>query len=241
MVTEEVNNHALAASGWIVFENRVEAGRQLGKRLRERGFVDPLVLGLARGGITVAAAVATALNAPLDVLAVKKLRSPFSEELAIGAVCADGICFLDRGMLTGYRISDRYVERELAIRSEEARNSATKFRGGHPRADVAGRVAILVDDGIATGSTMEVAIRSVRAQNPASVVVAVPVGSEEACRRIRGEVEELICLEMPTDFWAVGQFYHDFTPVSDDEVIKLLEENRLDRLAMTRLGADSGS
>ena len=241
MVTEEVNNHALAASGWIIFEDRAEAGQQLGKRLRERGFLDPVVVGLARGGVAVAAGAATAISAPLDVLSVKKLRSPFSEELAIGAVCADGVCYLDRGMLTGYRISDRYVEREIAIRSEEARESASKFRGGHPRVDMAGRVAILVDDGIATGSTMEAAIRSVRSQNPAAVVVAVPVGSEEACRRIHREVDELICLETPTDFWAVGQFYRDFTPVSDDEVVKLLEENRLDRLAMTRLGGDSGS
>jgi putative phosphoribosyl transferase len=209
-----------------MFENRTEAGQQLALALERFRTMDPLVLALARGGVVVGAEVARILGCALDVLLVKKLRAPGSPELAIGAVGEEGrACLNDEiARLTG--ADDSYVQAEITNRLAEIAGQHAMYRAIKPKIAATGRVTILVDDGLATGATMIAAAQITRRAEPERVVVAVPVGAPATVRELEAmdEVDEVICLLTPDWFEGVGQFYGDFTQVSDEEVTKILQE-----------------
>ncbi|MFJ9930730.1 phosphoribosyltransferase family protein [Streptomyces misionensis] len=208
------------------FANRLEAGRRLGRRLVYLRGQDVVVLGLPRGGVPVAAAVAEALDAPLDVCLVRKLGVPYQPELAMGAIGEDGVRVLNPDVLRVTGVSDeelaRVEERERRVLAERA----GRYRGEGTLASVAGRTAVVVDDGVATGSTARVACRVARARGAARIVLAVPVAPRDFARRLGGDADELVCLETPWDFAAVGQFYDDFAQTEDDEVTACLRRHR---------------
>lgn len=182
------------------------------------------VFGIPRGGVPVAAEVAAALGSPLDVIVARKLGSPVSPELAIGAVTADGGRFLNRDVIEQLGVTEDYIQAETDRQLVEARRREGEFRGGRPPAAVAGRVALICDDGLATGATMHAAVRALRGRGAGRVVVAVPVGSRQACEGLAGEADEVICPERPEPFGAVGYYYRHFEPVADQEVIRLMRQ-----------------
>lgn len=204
------------------FEDRRDAGRRLAEALAANRS-DAVVLGLARGGVPVGYEVAHALGLPLDALIVRKLGVPGYEELAMGAVASGGARVVDRRIVELAGIDDAEVEAVIEREQREVARREAVLRGGRPPADVAGLTAILVDDGLATGSTMLVAVRATRARGPAAIVVAVPVGAPEVCERLRGEADEVVCLVTPQRLGAVGLWYEDFAQLSDDEVREMLE------------------
>jgi putative phosphoribosyl transferase len=208
------------------FRDRADAGARLGERLMSYRGQNVLVLGIPRGGVPVARAVARALDAELDVLVSRKLRSPISAELAIGAVTADGGRFLNDAMLRELGIGASYVRHVTATEMAEAARRESRIRAGTAAPNLTGRTVILVDDGLATGATMIAAAGSAREHDPARLVVAVPVGSVEACTALRHESDEVVCLHAPEPFWAVGIYYDDFRQVEDVEVERLLREAR---------------
>jgi len=210
------------------FRDRRHAGQVLGWRLIEAGvlerFPEPrLVLGLPRGGVPVAGEVARILAAPLDVFVVRKLGVPGHEELAMGAIASGGGRVLNEAVIDRLGLTDDEVE--AVARSEAAvlDRRERAYRDDRRPAPVAGATVIVVDDGLATGASMRAAVEALRAQDPAAVVVAVPVASPETCRNIRAEAEEVVCVRTPENFLAVGQAYDDFSPTTDDEVRAVLE------------------
>jgi putative phosphoribosyl transferase len=206
------------------FANRTEAGQQLALRLRQYANRDDvIVLGAPRGGVPVAFEVATDLKAPLDVFVLRKLGVPGREELAFGAIASGGVQILDRDIVESLGISGLEIERVTRAEEQELERRERAYRGGRPPLAVGGLTVILVDDGIATGSSMRAAIRALRQMKPARIVVAVPVAPPSTCNRLQFEVDELVCLEMPEPFYGVGRFYDDFSQVSDEEVTKLLD------------------
>jgi putative phosphoribosyl transferase len=211
--------------GWTVdFLDRAHAGRLLAERLHEyasEGGV--IVLGIPRGGVSVAFEVATALKAPLDVLVLRKLGVPEHEELAFGALASGGVRVLDHDIIGAMGISNADIERITAAEKIELERREQVFRAGRAPLDVAGLTVILVDDGIATGSGMRAAIEALRKMRPARLVIAVPVAPKPVVLRLRGLVDEIVCLEAPETFYGVGQFYGDFSQVSDEEVRGLIE------------------
>lgn len=207
-----------------LFRDRRDAGEALAKRLAHHRGTHALVLGLPRGGVPVAAQVARALDADLDVVVSRKLGSPVSAELAIGAVTANGGRFLNEDVIRMLNVSDAYLAAVTETQQAEARRREARFRGPRPAPVIAGRTVILVDDGLATGATMRAAVRSVRQQQPKRLVVAVPVGSPQACAALRGEADDVVCLYEPKYFGAVGYYYEDFTQTQDSDVQALLEE-----------------
>ncbi len=207
-----------------LFRDRRHAGEVLAARLdRYRGH-NALVLGLPRGGVVVAAQVARGLDAELDVVVARKLPSPISPELAIGAVTANGGRFLNADVIAAFNVFEAYIEAVSEPQRAEARRREAELRGRRAAPSIAGRVVILVDDGLATGATMRAAVRSVRQHRPRRLIVAVPVGAPESCAALRSEVDEVVCLHEPADFGAVGRFYGDFSQTDDDEVRTLLAE-----------------
>ena len=210
----------------LIFADRVEAGRLLGERLAAMDLVDPLVLALPRGGVPVAAEIARRLEAPLDVALVRKLGAPHEPELAVGAV-ADGPSpevvvnvKLARALGLGEDFISAEAAREFLI-IERRRGEYARLR---PAADVVNRTAIVVDDGVATGMTMQAALRSVRRKQPAKLVASAPVASREAAAMLRKEADEVVCLGSPRNFGSVGSFYRTFPQVSDEDVAALLKE-----------------
>ncbi len=210
----------------ILYKDRQQAGELLGAELARRGVQCAAVLGLTRGGVPVAFEVAAALKAPMDILVVKKLRSPISEELAIGAICADGTRVLREDIIRELEVPRRYLENEVAVRLAEAKEAERAYRGDLPALDVAGASVVIVDDGIATGATMEAGVLSLRHRGASPILVATPIGSLHACQALRSVADDVLCLSKPVQFWAVGQFYLHFPQVSDDEVRRLLRESR---------------
>jgi predicted phosphoribosyltransferase len=209
------------------FRDRTAAGAALATsldRYRRQQDRRPLVLGIPRGGVPVAAEVARRLDADLDVVVARKLGSPISPELAIGAVTANGGRYLNEEIIDGLGVSPEYLERVTTEQSEEARRREARFRGGRPGLEVSGRVVIVVDDGLATGATMRAAVRSVRMGRPARLVIAVPVGPVSTCADLRREADEVICLYELDPFWAVGLYYRHFEPTEDAEVTRILED-----------------
>jgi len=207
----------------MAFVNRVDAGRRLAERLRHLGGEPVVVLGLPRGGVPVAFEVARALDAPLDVIVVRKLGVPDQPELAMGAIGEDGIRVLNDQVISITRVS----EQELAAVEERERTElerrARRFRDDRPHQPLEGRTAIIVDDGIATGSTARAACQVARAHGATRVVLAMPVAPPGWTSRLAGDADELIALETPEPFFAVGQFYEDFSQTTDDEVVSYLE------------------
>jgi len=205
------------------YKNRVDAGRQLADALAKYRGTGTLVLGIPRGGVSVAAEVARGLGAELDVIVARKLGAPLQPELALGAMTANGGLFLNYEVIADAGVTDDVLNAIIARESAEARRREERFRGPKPGPAVAGRAVIIVDDGLATGATMRAAVQSVRKRGPDKLVVAVPVGSEEACTALREEADEVVCLLTPEPFWAVGLYYEDFSAVEDAEVTALLQ------------------
>lgn len=179
-------------------------------------------MAIPRGGVPIGFQVAAALGARLDVFILRKLGVPWQEELAFGAIASGHVRVLNTEVVEATGLSELDIERVTAVEKRELDRRERLYRGDRPPVDVKGMSVILVDDGIATGSSMKAAIAALRQMNPARLVVAVPVAPLLTCQRLRHEVDEFLCLRQPEDFYAVGQFYDDFTPVSDEEVIELL-------------------
>jgi erythromycin esterase-like protein/orotate phosphoribosyltransferase len=208
-----------------LFHDRHDAGRQLAEKLKEyAGQPDVVVLGLPRGGVPVAAEVARALGAPMDVFVVRKLGVPGHEELAMGAVAAGGVEVLNQDVVTHLGISDQAVRQVAARELAELERRQRAYRDGRAAVALTGKVVILIDDGLATGASMRAAVGAVRAQAPRRVVVATPVAAADTCAELRREVDEIVCGETPTFFTAVGQWYEDFSPTTDEEVRAALTE-----------------
>jgi putative phosphoribosyl transferase len=207
----------------LPFQSRRQAGRLLAAELKHHKLpLNTLILALPRGGVPVGFAIAQALHLPLDVLVARKLGVPWQHELAMGALAGESLT-LDQALIRDLRISPQDVDAAVVRERAEIERREKLYRGGRPAPLVRGRTVLLVDDGLATGSTMLAAARYVRSLGPASLRIAVPVGSEQACQLVERECNECVCLAKPRPFSAVGQWYEDFQQVSDDEVTNLLE------------------
>lgn len=205
------------------FRDRFEAGRRLAASLQQyAGHPDLLVLALPRGGVPVGYEVARGLHAPLDVMLVRKLGVPGHEELAMGAIASGGIRVISDDVVRALGIPDRAIATIAAHEEHELKRREQAYRGGRAPPDVEGRTVILVDDGLATGSTMRAAVAALKAQNPKWLVVAVPVAAPETCEAFRAEVDDVVCALAPEPFFAVGSWYQDFSQINDHEVRELL-------------------
>jgi predicted phosphoribosyltransferase len=206
-----------------VFRDRTDAGRLLAARLDQyAGKPDVIVLALPRGGVPVAYEVARALQAPLDVFLVRKLGVPGQEELAMGAVATGGVRVLNDQVIKGLGVPDYVVDAVVKWETEELMRRDLLYRGTRSPPAVGGKTVILVDDGLATGSTMLAAVQALRQQGPARIVVAVPVASPDTCELFKSHVEDVVCAATPEPFYAVGQWYQDFSQTTDEEVRELL-------------------
>jgi len=208
------------------FVDRLEAGRSLAEAVSRLNLAEPVVLALPRGGVPVAAEVARALNAPLDLLMVRKIGAPYQSELAIGAV-ANGPTrqlIVDPQMVALTGADQAYVDRVAAEQLREIERRRAIYMAGRAPVALAGRSVVVVDDGIATGSTMRAALAAVRRSNPARLVLAVPVAPPDTVHALRSLVDDLVCLAQPEPFRAVGLHYRDFPQVGDEEVVQLLRE-----------------
>jgi putative phosphoribosyl transferase len=206
------------------FENRAHAGRHLARYLSEyENRPDVLVLALPRGGVPVGFEVARALDAPFDVFLVRKLGIPGHEELAAGAIASGGVRVLNEEIVSAYGIPEDVIARVAAQEQEELERRERAYRDSRPEPEIAGKTVILVDDGLATGSSMRAAARAVGAHEPAAVIIAVPVAPAETCDALRVEADQVVCALTPWPFHAVGLWYHDFTQTTDDEVRHLLQ------------------
>ena len=205
------------------YADRVEAGRELAAGLREyAGRDDVVVLALPRGGIPVAFEVARELGAPLDVILVRKLGLPEQPELAMGAIASGGVRILNEDVVRATAVSRETIEEVAAREGEELARRERLYRGERPPPAIEGKVAILVDDGLATGSTMLAAIGALRRQRPARIVVAAPIAPPETCEELRREADDVVCVRTPEPFLAIGAWYERFPQVSDDEIRNLL-------------------
>jgi predicted phosphoribosyltransferase len=209
----------------MLFRDRYDAGRHLARELRAYADrPDVLVLALPRGGVPVAYEVARALHAPLDVFLVRKLGLPGHEELAMGAIATGGVRVLNEELVQVLDIAPDIIEEVAEEERAELERRERAFRDDRPPLDVRGRTVILIDDGLATGSTMRAAVAALRKQGPARLLVAVPVAAAATCRELQQEVDEVVCVRTPEPFRAVGIWYDDFSQTSDEEVHALLEE-----------------
>jgi putative phosphoribosyl transferase len=208
-----------------MFQDRQDAGRQLAALIQASDIEHPVVLGIPRGGVPVAAEVARVLDADLGVVVARKLGAPMQPELAIGAITADGVSYINDELVAQVGIDEDYLAAEQARQAAEARRREEEF-DSRQRPDVVGRPVIIIDDGVATGATAIAAVRSLKAAGATPVIFAVPVGPPHTIDQLRTEADRVICLVEEPDFWAVGQFYLDFHAVEDDEVTAVLETVR---------------
>jgi predicted phosphoribosyltransferase len=207
----------------MVFIDRIDAGRRLSGALRDVVRPDGVIVyGVPRGGIVLAREVAGALGAELDVAVTRKIGAPHNPELAIGAVAEDGVVVLDERLVERLRVAQSYVDAEVARQTEEVHRRLDAYRGGKPGSSPAGRTCVLVDDGIATGATVVAALAALRRRGAARVVLAVPVASEEGLALASKEADDVVCLDAPPGFVAVGQWYERFPQVTDEEVVEAL-------------------
>jgi putative phosphoribosyl transferase len=208
----------------LIFRDRTDAGRQLAARLTHyRGRPDVLVLALPRGGVPVAYEVARQLGAPLDVFLVRKLGVPGYKELAMGAIASGGVRVINEDVVRYMDIPGEVIDEVLADELQELERRERAYQDDRPLREVKGRVVIVIDDGLATGSSMRAAAEALRKQQPARIVVAVPVSAAQTCNEFRGEVDEIVCAITPEPFEGVGLWYEDFTQTTDEEVRELLE------------------
>jgi putative phosphoribosyl transferase len=210
-----------------VFQNRREAGRQLAQELEEYAHRNNvIVLALPRGGVPVAFEIAQFLEVPMDILLVRKLGVPGHEELAMGAIASGGIQYIDQQMVEQLGVEESWVQ-EIANREQQKIDRQTRiFRDDLPLPEIRDQIVIVVDDGMATGSTMRAAVRALREQHPQKIVIAVPVTAPSSYLALRDEADEIVAVLIPQSFYAVGQWYNDFSQTSDEEVKELLEEAR---------------
>jgi putative phosphoribosyl transferase len=205
----------------MIFENRTAAAKQLVTALSEYRLKRPLVLAIPRGAVPMAKVIADELDGELDVVLVRKLRAPGNPEFAIGSVDESGWVYLaDYAATVG--ANERYIEGEVSAQLETIRQRRAQYTPVRPPIDPASRVVIVVDDGLATGSTMISALHALRAKNPAELICAVPVAPPDTLEKVRGNADRVVCLSAPINFQAVGQFYRDFPQVADEEVIAIL-------------------
>lgn len=209
------------------YRDRQDAGERLAEALEAyRGRDDVLVMGLARGGVPVAFEVARALDLPLDVFLVRKLGTPGREELAMGAIATGGFRVLNEDVLEALDLRTEDIEQAAKRETAELERRERAYRRGEPAPVLEGKSVILVDDGLATGASMQVAVRSVRSENPAAIVVAVPTAPWSTCKQLETMADTVICLDTPENFWAVGQWYENFDQTTDEEIMMLLEQAR---------------
>lgn len=217
-----------AMSRRLIFADRTEAGRLLAERLAAMELADPLVLALPRGGVPVGAEIARRLGAPLRVALVRKIGAPHEPELAVGAV-ADGASpevVVNREVAQALGVSDDFIAEEAAREFAVIEQRRQRYGTVQPAANAAGRTAVVVDDGVATGMTMQAALRSVRRAVPARLIAAVPIASRDAVAMLRREADDAVCLGAPRSFGSVGSFYRSFEQVTDEEVMRRLAELR---------------
>lgn len=206
-----------------LFHDRAEAGRLLGNALASlKGRKDVIVLAIPRGGVPVGKEVASMIEAPLDIVVTRKIGCPWQPELAVGAVTQDGETIVDDELVAALRIPKDYLRSEAARQVEEIKVREEKYRGRRPFPELQGKTVVIVDDGIATGSTIGAAVRSVRNGRPASIIVAAPVGPPEAVSKLSSMVDRVVCLSTPAYFEAIGEFYEEFEQVDDDTVREIL-------------------
>jgi predicted phosphoribosyltransferase len=218
-----------------LFRDRADAGRLLAEKLaRYAGRPDVVVLGLPRGGVVVAYEVARALAAPLDLFLVRKLGLPGHEELAMGAIATGAVSVLNEQVVYGLGVPEQVIKSVAAAELEELERRERLYRGDAPPLDLHDRTVILVDDGLATGSTMHAAVKALRQQAPARIVVAVPTAARETCDEFKAEVDEVICAITPEPFYAVGLWYEDFSQTTDDEVRELLARAKRETISAGR-------
>jgi predicted phosphoribosyltransferase len=208
-----------------MFEDRADAGRRLAELLEGHDVDADVVLAIPRGGLPVGRAVADALGVPLDVVAARKIGAPGNPELAVGAVAADGTVYLNDEHLAELGVDQTFLDAAVEREQEAAREKVSRYRGERPPLDLRGKTVVVVDDGVATGATTIACLREVREAGAASVLLAVPVGPPGTVERLRAEADEVVCLETPPHFVAVGQFYDSFTQVSDEEAMAYLGED----------------
>jgi putative phosphoribosyl transferase len=207
----------------VIYKDRAEAGQNLAERLAAyKNRADVIVLGLPRGGVIVAFEVAQALSAPLDVFVVRKLGVPDQPELAMGAIASGGVRVLNEDVVQMMRIPNEVIDAVAAREQQELERREQLYREGRPALEVRERIVILIDDGLATGSTMRAAAAALRNRQPARIVMAVPVAASSTCDEFKTEVDEVICAETPEPFYAVGLWYRDFAQTTDEEVRELL-------------------
>ena len=208
-----------------MFRDRTEAGEVLAEKLaRYAGRGGVVVLALPRGGVPVGYEVAAALGTPLDAFAVRKLGVPWHRELAMGAIASGGVRVLNQDVIRSLGISDEIIEAVAEQEGMELERREAAYRDGRPAPEVAGKAVILVDDGLATGSTMRAAVAALRLQEPARIVGAVPIAARMVCEELRQVVDEMVCSAVPDSFHAVGLWYEDFRPTTDQEVQALLSQ-----------------
>ena len=211
----------------MIFKDRTQAGEQLVPLLEKyKENKEVVVLGLPRGGVVTAFALAKGLKLPLDVICLKKIGAPSQPELALGAISASGETYFNDSLLSSLDIPKNYLDQVTAEARKKAEQKEHLYRKSHPAINLKDKIVILVDDGLATGATMHAAIQTVRAAEASSIIVAVPVAAPDSLESIREEADEVICCDTPFLFAAVGQFYDDFTGVEDDEVISLLRQSK---------------
>jgi putative phosphoribosyl transferase len=211
-----------------MFKDRADAGRRLAHQLSAYAGEAPVVVTLPRGGVPVGYEIARALSAPLDIIVVRKIGAPGQHELGIGAL-VDGDhpeTVLNQELLRLIDVSREYLDSQIKLELKEIRRRETVYRKGHPAIALAGRTVLVVDDGIATGGSIRAALRGIRRRGAAKLVLAVPVAAAETLQSLRAEVDEIVCLESPESFGAIGEFYRDFSQTSDEEVIALLDRAR---------------
>jgi putative phosphoribosyl transferase len=205
-----------------MFYDREEAGRLLGEKLRAFDLHDPLVLGIPRGGVVVAACIADVLGAELDVVLARKLRAPWQRELAVGSISEDGSVHIDPASSAVPGLTERYLKEEIAFQLQEIERRREHFRKVRPKANTAGRSVIVTDDGMATGSTMIAALEVLRSEQPQELIAALPVAPASRVHEVKCRCDQFVCLEQPIVYYAVGQFYERFDEVTDEQVLELL-------------------
>jgi putative phosphoribosyl transferase len=211
--------------GGAVFRDRQDAGIRLSDKLKAyKDNRDALVLALPRGGVATGFEIARLLNLPLDVLIVRKIGAPWQPELAAGAVSETGTVVINQNVVSAYGIPKEYMEKEIARQKDEISRRISLYRKGKGIGGLEGKIVLLVDDGVATGATMKSAVLTLKQEKLKKLVIALPVAPPETADELRKKADELICLETPGDFMAVGAYYQDFTQVSDDEVVKMLKD-----------------
>lgn len=209
----------------MIFSDRVEAGKKLAEALKGYRGKDVVVLGIPRGGVVVANEVAKSLKAPLDIVVTRKIEAPGEPEFALGAVTQEGDVLMDRQAAESLGASSEYLDDQIRKKREEVDDRVKRLRGDAPYPELEGKVVLIVDDGIATGSSVSAAVMSVKKRKPKQVVVAVPVAPKDAVETLAEDGTKVVCLETPGPFLAIGEFYRNFEQVEDIEVIRLLGES----------------